>query len=136
EHAATPHADHVGGCPVGGAVAGRLQGFSVYPQIRMFSSPKPPVSVAAAVASGEPWQARLPTVGSLRALQGVDLSMEVAGTVQKVQFQSGQKVKAGQPILQLDSDVENALLETADADLGLAKLDFARGRQLVGRQAI
>ncbi len=110
--------------------------FSVYQQIQMFSAPKPPVSVAVATVAQRPWQTRLPTVGSLKALQGVDLSLEIAGTVQKVQFQSGQKIKAGQPLLQLDSDVESALLETAEADLGLAQLDFGRGRQLVGSQAI
>jgi len=60
---------------------------------------------------------RLPTVGSLKALQGVELSLEVAGTVTELKFESGQKVKAGQPLLQLDSAVETALLETAKADL-------------------
>jgi membrane fusion protein (multidrug efflux system) len=117
------------------ALAG-YKAFSIYQQIQMFSAPKPPVSVAVAKAVEQPWQSRLPTVGSLKALQGVDLSLEIAGTVQKVQFESGQKVKAGQPILQLDSEVESALLETAQADLGLAQLDFGRGRQLVGSQAI
>ncbi|WP_260956970.1 efflux RND transporter periplasmic adaptor subunit [Pseudomonas citri] len=110
--------------------------FSIYQQIQMFSAPKPPISVAVATAVQQPWQTRLPTVGSLKALQGVNLSLEIAGTVQKLEFQSGQKVKAGQPLLELDSDVESALLETAEADLGLSQLDFGRGRQLVGSQAI
>lgn len=117
------------------ALAG-YKAYSIYQQIQMFSAPKPAVSVAVAKAVEQPWQSRLPTVGSLKALQGVDLSLEIAGTVQKVQFESGQKVKAGQPILQLDSEVESALLETAQADLGLSQLDFGRGRQLVGSQAI
>ena len=52
------------------------KGFSVYQQIQMFSAPKPPVSVAVATAIERPWQARLPTVGTLKALQGVDLSLE------------------------------------------------------------
>ena len=110
--------------------------FSIYTMIQAFSAPKPPISVAVATASERPWQARLPTVGTLTALQGVDLSLEVAGTVTDVQFQSGQKVKAGQPIVQLDSAVETALLETAQADLGLAQVDYNRGSQLVGSQAI
>lgn len=66
----------------------------------------------------------------------VDLSLETDGTVTDVQFQSGQMVKAGQPIVKLDSAVESALLETALADLGLAQLDYNRGSQLVGSQAI
>lgn len=110
--------------------------FSIYQMVQMFSVPKPPISVAVATANEQPWQERLPSVGTLKALQGVNLSLEVAGTVKDLQFQSGQKVKAGQPLLQLDNAVESALLETAQADLGLAQLDYGRGSQLVGSQAI
>ncbi|MGH8386745.1 MAG: efflux RND transporter periplasmic adaptor subunit [Pseudomonas sp.] len=110
--------------------------FSIHTMIQGFSAPKPPISVAVATATERPWQARLPTVGTLKALQGVDLSLETDGTVVDVQFESGQKVKAGQPIVRLDSAVESALLETALADLGLAQVDYSRGSQLVGSQAI
>jgi len=110
--------------------------FSIYTMIQGFSAPKPPISVAVATATEQPWQARLPTVGTLKASQGVDLSLETDGTVIDLQFESGQKVKAGQPLLRLDSAVESALLETALADLGLAQLDYGRGSQLVGSQAI
>ena len=115
---------------------GGYKAFSIYQVMQTFAAPKPPVSVAVATATERPWQMRLPSVGTLKALQGVDLSLEVAGTVTEVQFQSGQKVKTGQPILQLDSAVESALLETARADLGLAQLDYGRGSQLVGSEAI
>lgn len=110
--------------------------FSIYTMIQGFSKPKPPISVAVATAVERPWQMRLPTVGTLKALQGVDLSLENAGTVTELKFESGQKVKAGQPLLQLDSAVEAAFLETAKADLGLAQLDYGRGSQLVGSSAI
>ncbi|QAY87840.1 efflux RND transporter periplasmic adaptor subunit [Pseudomonas arsenicoxydans] len=117
-------------------VLAAYKAFSIYTMIQGFSAPRPPISVAVATATEQPWQARLPTVGTLKALQGVDLSLEIAGTVTDVQFQSGQKVKAGQPIVQLDSDVEKALLETAMADLGLSTVNYNRGSQLVGSQAI
>jgi membrane fusion protein (multidrug efflux system) len=117
-------------------VLAAYKAFSIYTMIQGFSAPKPPISVAVATATEQPWQARLPTVGTLKALQGVDLSLEIAGTVTDVQFQSGQKVKAGQPIVQLDSEVEKALLETAMADLGLSTVNYNRGSQLVGSQAI
>ncbi|MHC8324263.1 efflux RND transporter periplasmic adaptor subunit [Pseudomonas sp. GB2N2] len=110
--------------------------FSIYTMIQGFTAPKPPINVAVATATEQPWQLRLPTVGTLKALQGVDLSLEIAGTVTALQFESGQKVKAGQPIVQLDTGVESALLETAQADLGLAQVDYSRGSQLVGSQAI
>ncbi|MNK78230.1 Multidrug resistance protein MdtA precursor [compost metagenome] len=117
-------------------VLAAYKAFSIYTMVQGFSVPRPAVSVAVATATERPWQARLPTVGTLKALQGVDLSLETDGTVIDLQFESGQKVKAGQPLLRLDSAVESALLETALADLGLAQLDYGRGSQLVGSQAI
>ncbi|PWE45055.1 efflux transporter periplasmic adaptor subunit [Pseudomonas prosekii] len=117
-------------------VLGAYKAFSVYTMIQGFSKPKPPISVAVATVAEQPWQMRLPTVGTLKALQGVNLSLEIAGTVKDLMFESGQKVKAGQPLLQLDSAVESAQLETAQADLGLAQLDFGRGSQLVDSRAI
>lgn len=117
-------------------ILGGIKGFSIYQQVQMFSKPKPPVSVAAAQAQLRQWQERLPAVGSLKAFQGVELSLEVAGTVKSLHFESGQQVKAGQLLLQLDNDQETALLGTAQADLGLAKVDFGRGSQLVGDSAI
>ncbi|MEG0859031.1 MAG: efflux RND transporter periplasmic adaptor subunit [Pseudomonas sp.] len=117
-------------------ILGGYKAFSIYQQVQMFSAPKPPISVAAAESSERAWQNRLPAVGSLTALQGVDLRLETDGTVKILQFESGQKVSKGQPLLQLDSDVETALLGTALADLGLAQVDFNRGSQLVGSQAI
>ncbi|MFK3771848.1 efflux RND transporter periplasmic adaptor subunit [Pseudomonas sp. NPDC089406] len=117
-------------------ILGGIKGFSIYQQVQMFSKPKPPVSVAAAQAELRQWQERLPAVGSLKAFQGVELSLEVAGTVKSLHFESGQQVKAGQLLLQLDNDQETALLGTAQADLGLAKVDFGRGSQLVGDSAI
>ncbi|MCP3751137.1 efflux RND transporter periplasmic adaptor subunit [Pseudomonas sp. SBB6] len=117
-------------------ILGGYKAFAIYQQIQMFAVPKPPINVAATEASERAWQNRLPAVGSLKALQGVDLSLEIAGTVKALQFESGQKVSKGQLLLQLDSDVETALLGTALADLGLAQVDYNRGSQLVGSQAI
>jgi len=117
------------------ALAG-YKAFSIYRQIQQFSAPKPPVSVAVVNAVELPWQSRLPAIGTLKAVQGVDLSLEIAGTIKALLFESGQKVRVGQPLLQLDSDVERALLGTAEADLGLAQVEHGRGSRLVGDQAI
>ncbi|QBF28323.1 efflux RND transporter periplasmic adaptor subunit [Pseudomonas tructae] len=117
-------------------ILGGYKAFTLYQQIQLFSVPKPAISVAATEARERVWQNRLPAVGSLKALQGVDLSLEIAGTVKALLFESGQKVSKGQQLLQLDSDVETALLGTALADLGLAQVDYNRGSQLVGSQAI
>lgn len=115
---------------------GGYKAFSIYRQIQVFTAPRPAVTVALAPAEQRQWQQRLPAVGSLRAGQGVDLSLEVQGIVKTLYFDSGQQVKAGQPLLQLNDDQESALLGTAQADLGLARIDFGRASQLVGDAAI
>ncbi|TLX63431.1 efflux transporter periplasmic adaptor subunit [Stutzerimonas nosocomialis] len=109
---------------------------SISKQIEQFTAPKPPVSVEVVQASELDWQNRLPAIGTLKASQGVDLSVEVAGTVSQLQFRSGQKVEKGQPILTLDSEVEQASLAAAEADLGLARIEFERARSLIDRQSI
>ncbi|MES2821308.1 MAG: efflux RND transporter periplasmic adaptor subunit [Pseudomonadota bacterium] len=103
---------------------------------KAFSAPQPAISVGAAKAEQMQWQSRLPAIGTLRARQGVDLAVEVGGTVKELLFSSGEKVELNQPLLQLDSAVEQASLGTAEAELGLAKVEFERGRSLVSRQTI
>lgn len=117
-------------------ILGGYKAFSIYQQIQQFSAPRPPVSVAATAVREQLWQSRLPAVGSLKAFQGVNLSLETAGTVKTLLFESGQRIRVGQPLLQLDSDVESALLGTAMADLGLAQVEYGRGSQLIDSQAI
>ncbi|MDO8695704.1 MAG: efflux RND transporter periplasmic adaptor subunit, partial [Pseudomonas sp.] len=96
----------------------------------------PPIAVSAATASEQLWQSRLPAIGSLKAFQGVDLTVEVAGTVKDLQFRSGETVSLHQPLLQLDSVVEQASLATEQAELALAQVEHARGKNLLERQAL
>jgi membrane fusion protein (multidrug efflux system) len=112
------------------------KGLTIYREIQQFSTPQPPISVNAAHAVERPWQSRLPAIGTLKAFQGIDLTVEVAGTAREVLFQSGEKVRLGQPLIQMDSEVEQASLGTAQAELGLARVEYQRGRNLIDRQAI
>jgi membrane fusion protein (multidrug efflux system) len=112
------------------------KGFSIYRMVKQYTAPKPPISVAAVQARSQSWQSQIPAIGTLKALQGVELTAEVGGTVTSVQFESGEKLRLNQPIIELDSSVEQASLATAEAALGLARVEFERGRNLVTRQAI
>jgi membrane fusion protein, multidrug efflux system len=112
------------------------KGFAIYQQVQQFSAPQPAISVAATAASQQPWQSRLPAIGTLKAFQGVDLTVEVGGIVRELLFQSGERVVKGQALLQMDDQVERANLATAEAALGLASVEFERGRSLVSRSNI
>ncbi|WP_313056069.1 efflux RND transporter periplasmic adaptor subunit [Pseudomonas lopnurensis] len=113
-----------------------LKFHSIYQQIQQFKAPPPAIGVEAQTARRLDWQSRLPAIGTLKASQGIDLSVEIAGTISAVQFRSGEQVARGQPIVLLDSEVEQASLASAEADLALARLEFQRARSLLERQAL
>ncbi|WXL24974.1 efflux RND transporter periplasmic adaptor subunit [Ectopseudomonas mendocina] len=117
-------------------VLAAYKGYSIYQQIQMFTAPQPAITIEAAIAEERSWQSRLPAIGTLKAYQGVDLTVEVAGTVQQVLFNSGEKVSINQPLIQMENAVEQATLATAQADLSLTRVEFERGRTLVNRQSI
>ncbi len=126
----------LGAVVVVAAILAALKFNSIYQQIQQFQAPKPAIDVEAEVARRMDWQSRLPAIGTLKASQGIDLSVEIAGTITDVQFQSGEKVSKGQAIVLLDSEMEQASLVSAEADLSLARLEFQRARSLLDRQAI
>ncbi|OEO27701.1 efflux transporter periplasmic adaptor subunit [Pseudomonas sp. J237] len=115
---------------------GGYKGYSIYQQVQQFSKPKPAISITAATAEKRPWQQRLAAIGTLKAFQGVDLTVEVSGIVRDVLFTSGQHVNTDQPLVQLNNEVEQANLATAQANLNLARVEYNRGKTLVGRQNI
>lgn len=108
----------------------------IYQQLQLLHGPKPPVSVATSNAFEIPWQRQMPAAGTLKALQGIDLSTEVPGVVTQLHFESGQMVEAGQPLLQLEHQTEQAELDVAKADQRLARQNFERGQKLVEISAI
>ena len=110
--------------------------YSISQMIKVFKAPKPAISVSAAPVTETLWVSKTAAVGTLKAHQGVDLSVEVAGTVSTITFNSGQKVNQGDVLLTLDSKSEQASLATAEAALSLARIEHTRGSNLITRQAI
>lgn len=115
---------------------GAYKYFSVTSQIAAFKAPKPPIHVGATEAAEVLWQSRLPAIGTLSAALGVELTAEVSGVVSEVLFESGQRVEAGEPLVVMSSDVEQASLATAEAQADLARVEFERQQNLLKRQSI
>ena len=68
----------------------------------------PPATVTAEAAKSESWVDRLHSIGTLIAIQGIDVAPQVGGIVAKYFFDSGQDVEKGAKLIQLDTSVEEA----------------------------
>ncbi|MEN9916524.1 MAG: hypothetical protein RLY40_456 [Pseudomonadota bacterium] len=90
----------------------------------------PPVVVEAISAHLEPWQDSIQAVGSLSANQGTLLKAATTGRVTAIYFHSGENVKVGTPLLQLNPDILKAQLDAAKAETQLSKADYERGLTL------
>ncbi|PJC95637.1 efflux transporter periplasmic adaptor subunit [Janthinobacterium sp. BJB1] len=112
-------------------------GFFLHIRQLMASSPKPaPQTVSATIIRKVDWQPHLSSVGTLVAVRGVDVTSEIAGLVRTINFKSGQEVRAGQVLLQLNADADLAQLRALEAAAELAASVLARDRQQFAVQAI
>lgn len=96
----------------------------------------PPVTIAAAIAETDSWDSFLESVGTLKAVRGVNLTAETSGQVTGISFESGQRVEAGQPLLVLNDEVEQAARRNQLATLELARVLYERDLKLIGQKSI
>ena len=94
------------------------------------NAPRPLATVAAETVKLESWAQFIPTVGSVRAVQEVDVTTEVAGKITAIRFRSGQKINAGDVLLELDTSVDQAQLKGLIAARQLRELNYERSSKL------
>jgi membrane fusion protein (multidrug efflux system) len=117
---------------------GVIAGIKVMMVMKMIAGmkPPPPAVVSTAKSTYLEWQPELRTVGTLRAVRGADLALDVAGLVTKVNVQSGEEVKEGQVLLQLRDSEDVAQLNQLEAASALANVTFSRAQKEVAAQVI
>ncbi len=120
------------------ALIAAIAGIKVLSIMKMIAAgkPPPPAVVSTAKAAYQDWQPELRAVGTLRAVRGADLALDVAGLVTRVNVRSGQEVKQGQVLLQLRDSEDVALLHQLEAAAALAELTFARAKEQLAVQVI
>lgn len=96
----------------------------------------PAAAVATAVAREASWDSMQRIVGTLRAVDGTEITAQMAGNVTKIAFESGRRAHQGDVIVQLDDSTQLASLHGNEARLAQARLDLARARSLFGDHAI
>src|SRR3954466_11046945 len=91
----------------------------------------PPEAVTTIVAQREQWPSTLNAIGTMAAVQGVNVSADLPGTVERIAFESGQWVRDGEVLAILDTRQEQAQLEAAESQRDLARINFNRMKGLL-----
>jgi membrane fusion protein (multidrug efflux system) len=123
-----------------GLVLGGIFGFQAFKgrMIKKFMASKgaAPQTVSVMKAAFQEWQPRLEAVGYLRAVNGVEVSPQVSGTVTAIHFKQGQDVEAGAPLLQLYADDDIAKLRSLKVAAELARTTYERDKKQFTVQAV
>src|SRR5437016_1479888 len=96
----------------------------------------PPTAVTTIVAKRETWPSTLQVIGTAAAIQGVTVSADLPGTIDKIHFESGKAVQVGDVLVELDTRQERAQLAAAQADWELAKINYERQEKLVAQGVV
>jgi membrane fusion protein (multidrug efflux system) len=94
-----------------GVVLGGIFGYKFYQFGQMkekMSQPQPPTAISATDAKVERWTPSIKAVGSIEAVNGVQVANEVPGVIQSIEFESGDTVKEGDILIRLNSEIDEA----------------------------
>jgi len=95
----------------------------------------PPQVISAAKVKVQSWQPYYSAVGTLKAVNGVNIAPEIAGIITKIYFKSGETVQQGQRIIKLNDSVEQADLQNNQAQLTLNQVNYERTKDLYLKNA-
>ncbi|QND68354.1 efflux RND transporter periplasmic adaptor subunit [Mesorhizobium loti] len=99
-----------------------------------FASMKPPAAtVSTTIAKPSTWTPGVEAIGTVKAVRGVDLTVETTGIVKDILFHANQKVADNAVLLQLDDAVERADLDAQKAQAALDQASLARAIELTRR---
>ena len=96
----------------------------------------PPEAVTTIAAQQTEWPATLSAIGSVAAVQGVTVSADLSGTIDRIAFDSGKSVRQGEVLVELDTRQERAQLAAAEAQRDLARVNFDRMQGLLKENVI
>jgi membrane fusion protein (multidrug efflux system) len=96
----------------------------------------PPEVISATEVKQESWESLIPAVGSVSAVQGIDVKAELAGMVREIAFTSGGNAQKGQLLVKLDTSIEEGQLRAMKAQWDLADANLARARDLKAQGVI
>ncbi len=98
--------------------------------------PESPAAVAFATVESVDYQQTTTSIGTIVAPQSITVSNELPGTVTAIFLEQGKIVEKGDLLVQLDTSVEEAQLDSAKARLQIATSTWKRMKQAAESRAI
>ena len=96
----------------------------------------PPTAVTAIDVQAADWETTISAIGTLEAAQGVVITADLPGRVSQLFFDGGERVAAGDVLVQQETSTEDAQLSAADSDLALAKSNLDRVTRLFNSKVV
>ncbi|MEZ5652641.1 MAG: efflux RND transporter periplasmic adaptor subunit [Burkholderiaceae bacterium] len=96
----------------------------------------PPETVTATPVRQDRWERTISAIGTMSAVRGVTVSAETGGRIQRIAFESGAAVEAGQVLVELDTSTEVAQRRSAEAAAALATANLQRTTELAKRKLV
>lgn len=119
---------------------GTVIGFNLYKQqaiaTYLANRPEPEFPVTVTEVQSVDWIPAIAAIGFIEPNQGVTLTTETSGVIDKIAFESGTQVKQDQPLVLLDSAVEQANLKSSQARLPAAQAKYQRYKGLYTKGSI
>lgn len=93
----------------------------------------PPATVSVVTLQAKPVEHASEFIATLRSLHSSTIQPEVAGSVTRIFVKSGDRVRSGAPIAQIDPDRQQATVQSTEANRSGAEADVQYWRQQVSR---
>jgi membrane fusion protein (multidrug efflux system) len=122
-----------------GVVLGGIFGYKFYQFGQMqeqMSKPQPATLISATDAKNESWTPAIKAVGSVEAVNGIEVANEVPGVIEEINFESGDTVEQGDVLVRLNAEIDEAALRTRRAEAQLAAQEFERIADLLPKRAV
>ncbi|MDB1122550.1 efflux RND transporter periplasmic adaptor subunit [Vibrio algarum] len=125
-------------------IVGLLFGTVIYKKLtdfqkmgeRMANAPEQEFPVTTIKVDSVDWIPTIQAIGFIEPNQGVTLTTESNGVIDKIEFDSGEIVKTGQKLVLLDTEVEKANLNSSKARLPAAEAKYKRYKGLYKKGSV
>lgn len=117
-------------------VIGSVKYFQIRSAMAQGGFQPPPEAVTTTVVRQEQWETTINAIGTVVAVNGVNVSADLPGLVEQISIDSGQHVSKGAVLVRLDTKQERAQLTAALAQFDLTRVQLERATGLRDQEIV